>query len=68
MQHMMSAIAHDVDTKDVWYVDLGASNHMMHHKNWFNKLHTPKKPRFVEIGDDMLHPIEHVGEETLVHA
>ena len=33
MQHMMSATTHDACTRDVWYVDLGASNHMIHHQN-----------------------------------
>ena len=66
MQHMMSATAHDVDTKDVWYVDLGVSNHMTHHKNWFNELHAPEKLGYVEIGDDMLHPIEHVGKAPML--
>ena len=28
MQHMYSAIVHDAESKDVWYVDPGASNHM----------------------------------------
>ena len=62
---MMNATTHDSNTGDVWYVDLGASKHMTHHKNWFNKLHAPKKPRYVEIGDDTLHPIEHVGKVPL---
>ena len=65
MQHMMSATTHDVGTKDVWYVDLGASNHMTHHKNWFNELHVPKKSGYVKTGDDTLHPIEHVGKVPL---
>ena len=39
---MMSAMAHDAKTGDVWYVDLGASNHMKHCRNWFNKLHNKK--------------------------
>ena len=65
MQHMMSATDHDVDTKDVWYVDSRVSDHMMHHKNWFNELHAPEKPGYVETGDDTLHPIEHVGKVSL---
>ena len=61
----MSATTHDVDTKDVWYVDSGVSNHMMHHKNWFNELHALEKLGYVETGDDTLHPIEHVGKVPL---
>ena len=62
---MMSATTHDASTGDVWYVNSGASNHMTHHKNWFNELHAPKKPGYVETGDDTLHPIEHVGKVPL---
>ena len=62
---MMSATTHDVDTNDVWYVDSRASNHMTHHKNWFNKLHALEKPSCVETCDDMLHPVEHVGKVPL---
>ena len=47
------------------YVDLGASNHMTHHKNWFNELHALKKPCYVKIGDDTLYSIEHVGKVPL---
>ena len=65
MQHIMSAIAHDVDTKDVWYVDSRVSNHMMHHKNWFNELYALGKPSYAERGGDTLHPIEHVGKVPL---
>ena len=65
MQHMMSATTHDASTGDVWYVNSGASNHMMHHKNWFNKLHAPEKLGYVETSDDTLHPIEHVGKVPL---
>ena len=38
---------------------------MTHHKNWFNELHVPKKPGYVETGDGTLHPIEHVGKVPL---
>ena len=38
---------------------------MTHYKNWFNEMHVPKKPGYVEIGDDILHPIEHVGKVPL---
>ena len=64
-QQMMSATFHDANIGDVWYVNSGASDHMMHHKNWFNELHAPKKLGYVEIGDNTLHPIEHVGKVPL---
>ena len=62
---MMSATTHDSNTGDVWYVDSRASNHMTHHKNWFNELHAPEKPGYVKTSDDTLHPIEHVGKVPL---
>ena len=65
MQKMMTATAHVDGQNDVWYVDSGASNHMTHHKNWFNELHVPKQPGYVETGDDTIHPIEHVGNVPL---
>ena len=57
MQHMMSAIAHDVSSNDVWYVDSGASNHMTCHHTWFSEMKEPSKPGYVETGDDTMHPI-----------
>ena len=65
MQRMMTATAHADGPNDVWYVDSGASNHMTHHKNWFNELHVPEQPGYVETGDDTVHPIEHVGNVPL---
>ena len=62
---MMTTTAHADDPNDVWYVDSGASNHMTHHKNWFNELHVPEQPGYVETGDDTVHPIEHVGNVPL---
>ena len=62
---MMTATAHVDGQNDVWYVDSGASNHMTHHKNWFNELHVPEQPGYVETGDDTVHPIEHVGNVPL---
>ena len=65
MQHMMSAIAHDAGSKDIWYVDSGASNHMTYHQNWFSEMKEPSKPGYVKIGDDTMHPIKHVGNVPL---
>ena len=65
MQHMMSVVTQDASTKDVWYVNSGASNHMTYHQNWFNKMKEPNKLGYVETGDDTMHPIEHVGNVPL---
>ena len=65
MQHMMSVVANEVDSNDVWYVDSGASNHMTCHHTWFNEMKEPSKPRYVEIGVDTMHPIEHVESVPL---
>ena len=61
----MSAIAHDASSKDIWYVDSSVSNHMTCHQNWFNEMKELSKPRYVETGDDTMHPIEHVGNVPL---
>ena len=65
MQHMMSVVTEDAGTKDVCYVDSGASNNMTYHQNWFIAMKEPNKPGYVEIGDDTMHPIEHVGNVPL---
>ena len=51
---------------DVWYVDSGASNHMTNNGNWFKELDAMRTPSYVEIGDDRVHPIEHIGRVPLV--
>ena len=43
--------------EDVWFIDLGASNHMMSHEDWFGELQKPERPEYVEIGDDTIHPM-----------
>ena len=64
----MNAMKKTTPTSDeVWYVESGASNHMTSHKEWFSYLEKPEQPRVVEIGDDTLHPIVHVGEVPLNH-
>lgn len=57
---MYNAIAHDVKSKYVWYVDSGASNPMKYHQNLFIEIKEPRNARFVKIGDDTLRPIKHV--------
>ena len=46
-------------------MDSGASNHMTHHKNWFNELQIPEQPGYVETSDNTAHQIEHVGNVPL---
>ena len=38
MQHMMNAVTKKGTQNDVWYVDLGASNHMTSHGEWFGEM------------------------------
>jgi hypothetical protein len=47
---------------NVWYVDSGASNHVISHGEWFRNTKDLKTPRFVEIGDDTTHPITQIGK------
>ena len=67
MQHVMTAMSDDVPNglDNVWYVDLGASNHMTSHGEWFKSMHDPEKPRFFEIGDNIKHSIAHIGDVPL---
>ena len=52
---------------EVWYVDFGASNHMMSHEECFSYLEKLEQIGVVETGDDTPHTIEHVGEVPLNH-
>ena len=54
-------------SNEVWYVDLGVSNHMTNHQEWFLTLEKPEQPRVVETSNDTPHTIEHVGEVPLNH-
>ena len=56
-----SKSAHTSNSKDVWFVDSGASHHMTSHEEWFRDLRTPDRPGFIETGDDTTHPIRHIG-------
>ena len=47
------------------YVDLGASNHMPNHGEWFKELQTLQNLGHVEIGNDFAHPIAHKGNVPL---
>ena len=57
MQHMMKTMSTNVSkfVENVWYVDLGASNHMTSHGEWFKELQVLKNLGYVEIGDDIAH-------------
>ena len=48
-------------------MDLGASNHMKNHEEWFMTLKKPEQPGFVETVDDTVHTIEHIGYLPLSH-
>ena len=52
---------------EVWYVDLGASNHMMSQEEWLSYLEKLEQPGVVETGDVSAHPIEHVSDVPLSH-
>ena len=47
--------------KDVLFVELDASNHMISHEDWFKELRKPERPDYVETRDNTIHPIQHVG-------
>ena len=50
---------------DVWYVDIGSSNHMASCGEWFRDMHKQELLGFVHIGGDTAHPIAHVGDVSL---
>ena len=51
--------------KDVWFVDLGASNHMTQLWSMVNDVKNLEKLGYVETGNDNLHSIAHVGKVLL---
>ena len=66
MQHLVNAMTTYVHASDsVWYANLGASNHMTSHGEWFNEMKQLDGPGYVETGDDSTHPIAHVGKVPL---
>jgi hypothetical protein len=46
-------------------VDYGASNHMTSHEEWFKDTRDLKTLGFVEIGDDVTHPITQISKVPL---
>ena len=65
--HVMKYVAKNVSNcgDAMWYVDLGALNHMTRHGKWFKDMKQPAKPGYVKTGDDTTHPIAHVGDVPL---
>ncbi len=68
MQHMENSMIGGVLDNNVWYVDFGASNHMINHGEWFRDTRDLKTLRFVEIGDDTTHPHHTNWQGGIVHA
>jgi hypothetical protein len=62
---MENSMIRGVLNNNVWYVDFGASNHMISHGEWFKDLRDLKTPGFVETGDDITHPITQTGKVPL---
>ena len=67
MQHMLNSVSRNVSkcSENVWYVDLGASNHMTSHGKWFKKMKQSARLGYVETGDGTTHLIAHVGDVPL---
>jgi hypothetical protein len=64
---MLNIIVANVSTNanNVWYVDSRASNHMTYHGEWFRDVKNLEKPGYVEMGDDIIHLIAHIGDVPL---
>ena len=67
MQHMINSVSRSVSkcSENVWYVDLGALNHMTSQGECFKELQTLENPSFVETSDDTAHPIAHIENVPL---
>ena len=66
MQHMVnSMIDNAIDSKNVWFVDSGVSNHMTSHGEWFNDVRNLKRLVYVETSGDTAHPIAQFGKVPL---
>ena len=39
----------------------------MNNEEWFSSLEKPEQSEVVETGDDIVHPIEHIGDVPLSH-
>ena len=60
-----SSSASTSTSKEVWFIDSGALNHMTSHEEWFSYLHTPNRPGYVETINDITHTIRHIGNVPL---
>ncbi len=65
MQHMANSMIGGISDNNVWYVDSGASNHMISHGEWFRNTKDLKTLGFVETGDDITHPITQISKVPL---
>jgi len=65
MQHMANSMIGGVLDNNVRYVDSGASNHMISHGEWYRDIKDLKIPKFVETGDDTIHPITQIDKVPL---
>ena len=65
--HVMNFVANNVSNcgDTLWYVDLGALNHMNSHGKWFKEMKQLAKLGYVETSDDTTHPIDNVGDVPL---
>ena len=57
VQHMTNSMISVEESNNVWYVDSGASSHMIGHVEWMQDTCKMEKLGFVETGDDTTHPI-----------
>jgi hypothetical protein len=62
---MANSMIRSVSNNDFWYVDYGSSNHITSHGEWFRDTRDFKTLGFVEINDDIIHPITQIGKVPL---
>jgi hypothetical protein len=62
---MANSIIESVSNNNVWYVDSGVSNHMTSHGKWFRDTKDLKTLGFLEISDDITHPITQISKVPL---
>ena len=66
MQHMVNSMTNNAaDCKNVWFVDLSASNYMISHGERFSDVRNLEKLGYIKTGDDTTHPIAHIGKVPL---
>lgn len=59
----IAALSANLQDADIWYIDLGASQHMMSRKDWFKSIKTYSS-KLVELGDK--YPLSIKGVGTIV--